>query len=737
VQGRSTPFPAFEPRHAVQALLLALAYFAAAKLSLLLAIPPGYATPVWPPSGIALACVLLLGNRVWPGIWLGAAAANLTVEMSPLAALVIATGNTLEALGGAFLVRRAIGVPRRFERAEHVVKFVAAGALAATLAASVALLPLALGHDLSTAEIVSNWWTWWQGDASGIIIVAPLILAWSAPDGTRWTLTKALEGAAFVVALLVAGGVLFGHPESYPLFPLRFLVLPFVIWAAFRFGQREVTLAITAVCALVIWNTLDMLGETVSLNESLLVLLAFNSTAVVTGLVVSAVLGERGRIVNELREKHDELETKVRERTEELSTSNRALREDIRERVRTERLLLESEERLRTLFDSIRDYAIVLLDSEGKVASWNQGALAIHGYVAGEIIGRSFACFYTREDIAREEPRLALEAAAREGRRESEGWRVRKDGSRFWANAIITPLRDEAGRVRGYSKVTRDLSERKSAELQTEDARAEAERANRAKSEFLAKMSHELRTPLNSLLILARLLVDNVTGNLTAKQVTYAQTIHDAGMDLLTLINDILDLAKIESGTVPTPAMAPLGFSEIRTGFENTFRQIAVLKGLQFDIVVDERLPAAIETDARRLLQILKNLLSNAFKFTRAGGVSLTMAPVKNGWGRGNTQLDRANVVVAFAVADTGIGIPPDKQALVFEPFQQADGTASRQYGGTGLGLSISRELSKLLGGELRLSSTPGQGSTFTLYLPLDQQVEPQASNVASNGQTA
>jgi signal transduction histidine kinase len=285
--------------------------------------------------------------------------------------------------------------------------------------------------------------------------------------------------------------------------------------------------------------------------------------------------------------------------------------------------------------------------------------------------------------------------------------------------------------------VTRDLSERKSAELQTEDARAEAERANRAKSEFLAKMSHELRTPLNSLLILARLLVDNVTGNLTAKQVTYAQTIHDAGMDLLTLINDILDLAKIESGTVPTPAMAPLGFSEIRTGFENTFRQIAVLKGLQFDIVVDERLPAAIETDARRLLQILKNLLSNAFKFTRAGGVSLTMAPVKNGWGRGNTQLDRANVVVAFAVADTGIGIPPDKQALVFEPFQQADGTASRQYGGTGLGLSISRELSKLLGGELRLSSTPGQGSTFTLYLPLDQQVEPQASNVASNGQTA
>ncbi|MGQ0546066.1 MAG: HAMP domain-containing protein, partial [Betaproteobacteria bacterium] len=242
--------------------------------------------------------------------------------------------------------------------------------------------------------------------------------------------------------------------------------------------------------------------------------------------------------------------------------------------------------------------------------------------------------------------------------------------------------------------------------------------SSRYKSEFLANMSHELRTPLNSLLILARLLADNVGGNLTPKQVEFARTIHSSGAELLALINDILDLAKIESGTV-TLNITQEPFRDVVDYVERTFRQMAADKGLEFQVSVDPALPASLDTDAKRLQQIVTNLLSNAFKFTTKGSVKLKVERAKGGWSPGHPVLDHADAVVSFSVADTGIGIPLSKQRLIFEAFQQADGTTSREYGGTGLGLSISRELARLLGGEIRVQSAPGQGSTFTLYLPL------------------
>jgi signal transduction histidine kinase/DNA-binding response OmpR family regulator/HAMP domain-containing protein len=237
------------------------------------------------------------------------------------------------------------------------------------------------------------------------------------------------------------------------------------------------------------------------------------------------------------------------------------------------------------------------------------------------------------------------------------------------------------------------------------------------KSEFLANMSHELRTPLNSLLVLAKLMADNIENNLTSKQVEYAQTIYSAGSDLLGLINDILDLAKIESGTMSVE-IEQMQFADLQNQIDRTFRQIAQDKGLEFIIAFDETLPQVIYTDPKRLQQVLKNLLSNAFKFTAQGRVSLQIAPATSGWSRDRDTLNRADLVVAFAVSDTGIGIAPDKQHIIFEAFQQADGTTSRQYGGTGLGLSISREIAQLLGGEITLDSQLGRGSTFTLYLP-------------------
>ncbi len=250
------------------------------------------------------------------------------------------------------------------------------------------------------------------------------------------------------------------------------------------------------------------------------------------------------------------------------------------------------------------------------------------------------------------------------------------------------------------------------------------------KSEFLANMSHELRTPLNNLLILAQMLAENGESTLTSKQVKYAETIHSSGTDLLALINDILDLSKIESGKMDVE-VGSVRFSEVRDFCSRTFRHVADGKGLEFSVDLGESLPGeTIVTDAKRLQQVLKNLLSNALKFTEHGTVRLRVERVSSGWSPSHIVLNRVKSVIAFSVSDTGIGIPQEKQRIIFEAFQQADGTTSRKYGGTGLGLSISRELTRLLGGEIRLQSNPGEGSIFTLYLP--QTYVAQVSTVKS-----
>lgn len=264
-----------------------------------------------------------------------------------------------------------------------------------------------------------------------------------------------------------------------------------------------------------------------------------------------------------------------------------------------------------------------------------------------------------------------------------------------------------------------------------EEKAAELERISQYKSQFLANMSHELRTPLNSLLILAKLLADNTAGNLSEKQVEYSRTIYASGKDLLGLINDILDLAKIESGTM-TVDINPLTLTDLRVNIERTFQQVAQEKGLEFIVeIVRDRLPDVIYTDGKRLQQVLKNLLANAFKFTEQGKVSIKIDTATQGWNLKQESLNRANTVLAFAVEDTGIGIAQDQHELIFAAFQQADGTTSRKYGGTGLGLSISREIARLLGGDIQLVSRLGEGSRFTLYLPLnDTRVKVQRTEI-------
>ncbi|HEX8432074.1 MAG TPA: response regulator, partial [Longimicrobium sp.] len=284
-------------------------------------------------------------------------------------------------------------------------------------------------------------------------------------------------------------------------------------------------------------------------------------------------------------------------------------------------------------------------------------------------------------------------------------------------------------------KVEQKNAEVESARRALEEKAEQLALSSKYKSEFLANMSHELRTPLNSLLILAKLLADNKEGNLSDKQVEFAQTILSAGTDLLNLINDVLDLSKVEAGKMeinPTNVYT----KDISAFVDRSFRPLAEQKGLELSVEVDPEVPEAIFTDGQRLQQVLKNLLSNSFKFTERGGVTLSIRKADQGRRFANSTLDQADMVIALAVKDTGIGIAKEKQQLIFEAFQQEDGTTSRKFGGTGLGLSISREIARLLGGEIRVESTQGEGSTFTLFLPRTWPGDPEAGRGGDDDDT-
>jgi CheY-like chemotaxis protein/signal transduction histidine kinase len=281
-------------------------------------------------------------------------------------------------------------------------------------------------------------------------------------------------------------------------------------------------------------------------------------------------------------------------------------------------------------------------------------------------------------------------------------------------------------------KVEQKNREVEAARLALEEKAEQLALSSKYKSEFLANMSHELRTPLNSLLILAKLLSDNKEKTLTPKQVEFAQTIYTSGTDLLNLINDILDLSKVEAGKMELDTM-DVPIQDVSSFTKRTFEPLAHQKGLTYTVDVQPGVPTTIYTDGQRLQQVIKNLLSNAVKFTEKGGVTLTIRNAEKGKRFASRILDQADTVIAFMVEDTGIGIAKEKQQLIFEAFQQADGTTSRKFGGTGLGLSISREIARLLGGEIRVESTPGRGSTFTLFLPA-RYVEPETSKSDEGG---
>ncbi len=456
---------------------------------------------------------------------------------------------------------------------------------------------------------------------------------------------------------------------------------------------------------------------------------------------------------------------RLKEEQEEVLSLNVNLEERVQQRT----------EELASYIQGIGQHAIISVgDLAGRITEANQRFCEISGYTRAELLGQDHRIVNSKTHP--KEFFVQMWATINRG----DIWRGEicnraKDGQPYWVDSAIVPIKDSQRRIVRFISVRIDITERKRVEeevlflnanleeqvqqlhnqqeelrqsneemeeknkqlatqksqvqhknreieaskLMLEEKAEQLALTSKYKSEFLSSMSHELRTPLNSLLILAQLLAENPEQNLSEQQTEYAKTIQAAGKDLLELINDILDLSKIESGTVVLD-LQDISFADVGQQLERTFRHMAQSRDLGFSVELAPNLPPSFYTDSQRLQQVMKNLLSNALKFTEKGQVSVRIAPVESGWSVDHESLNRAQTVIGFYVTDTGIGLAPGKQKIIFEAFQQADTGTARKYGGTGLGLSISRELARLLGGELFLvESELGKGSTFAIYFPL------------------
>lgn len=706
--------------------VLAALYFAAATLGLSLAVVHNNVSLVWPPTGIALAALLLFGYRLWPGVALGAFLINASTDVTLATAAGIGAGNTLEALTGAYLLQRVARFRNSLDRLQDVLALVAlAGGLSTTVSATIGVASLCLGGSAPWALYGSLWWQWWLGDAMGALVFAPVLLTWGTEPQVRWEPWRVAEAGGLLALLAaVSQSVFVGRlAVDAPTYPLAFAIFPFVIWAALRFGPRGAATGTLVVSAIAIWGTWEDLGPFLgtTLTESLLLLQTFMGVIAVTGLLLAAAIIQRERAEQQLRSTKDEL-----------------LQLELYQRQRTEQVLLESEARKGAILESALD-CIITIDHAGKIIDFNPAAEKTFGFTRTQVWGKEMAELIIPPSLREKHRRgLAHYLATGEGPvlgKLLEMSAVRADGTEFPVELAITRIR--LGGPPMFTGYLRDITERKRAEatlqglyaelrqaaLQLEarvedrtrelhvanaklqEATHRAEEASRYKSDFLANMSHELRTPLNSIIGFSELLQTQTYGALNEKQTRHVNNILASGRHLLTLINDILDLSKVEAGRLELH-LEPFGLPEMLRAALADIRPQADAKDVQLHLELADALPR-LTADPVRFKQILYNLLSNAVKFTLAGG-RVTVAARSHGEG------------VELRVADTGIGIAAEDLPKLFRVFTQLEAPSAKRHQGTGLGLALTKKFVELHGGTIEVSSDgPGQGTTFIIRLPM------------------
>jgi PAS domain S-box-containing protein len=810
-------------------------YFLLAKAGLALASINPSATPIWPPSGIALAAVLLWGYRVWPAVFLGALLANATTAGTLATSAAIALGNTLECIIAAYLLDKLSHGRHTFETPAGVARFAAISFAPATVSATIGVSALVIAGLAQQAKMSSIWLTWWIGDVAGMLVLTPLIVLWATIKGPHAARDTATSGAIYLSACLV--GLLAFSPlvaQSAGRGPLGFLAVVPLLWAALRGHQRDTSTVAAILCCFAVWGTVAGAGPfaQTTLNDSFLLLLMFMITATVPSLVLSADAAARRCSESELRRAQSALDQRVKERTDELAASNRALQNEIDQRMRaeadlrlqsahlqeaqrlanlgswvwdiksgrvtwsdrlyqiyglepgefkgtfedflrrlhpddreqakskitaayrsggtfhleervvrpsgevrnlqstgevvmdqagqpvqmlgicqdiTERVLAdaavrESEQHYRIMVEGIRDYAIYMLDRHGHVTSWNPGAARIKGYARDEIIGQHFRRFHTEQDRAKGMPEQSLALAERVGKYEGEGWRVRKDGSEFWAHVILDTIRKPDGELIGFVKITRDITERREAQISLEKAREQLAQAQTM--EALGQLTGGIAHDFNNLLMIvsghAQLLQRRLTDQ---KQLQAVEAIQSAANRGESLTRQLLAFSRRQA---LSPVVADL-YDRVEAVREMLGSSLRGNIELAFDIAEDIW---PVRIDVGELELALVNIVVNARDAMPNGGtliVSARNVTLKTG-DVGELQGD----FVALSVSDSGTGIPAEVLPKIFDPFFTTKAVGK----GTGLGLSQVYGFAHQSGGSVVASSVLDHGTTITIYLP-------------------
>ena len=673
----------------VLSLIVAVVYFAGAELGLSLAFLHTNVTAVWPPTGIAIASLLIFGLRVWPGIFAGALAANLLTTIPVLSSFGIATGNTVEALVAYWLLQRSQSWEGSFESVRDVLTFVVYGAvLAPMLSATIGSLSLCFGDPNAWSSFTSLWLTWWMGDGFGALIVSPLLLAWSLPGKT--TSRDVPEIVSLFVLLIIVALIVFGgwFPGPVKTYPLAYLCLPCLLWAALKFDQRVVTSAIVLMAGVALWGARHGYGSFVqpSANVSLLLLISFVGTSALMTLVVAAVTNERKRAEADKSKLRSQLEL-----------------------------------HRRRIEDIVAHVPGVVWEAWGKPDEANQRIDFVSSYVE-KMLGYSQKEWLSTPNFwlsivhPDDRERAAREAAAifASGKGGTSRFRwMHKDGHEIWVEGHSIVVCDESGPA-GMRGVTLDITAAVEAEIQRAEllereshARAQAEEASRLKEEFLATVSHELRTPLNAVVGWSRLLR---TGQLDKDGVAHAvDVIERNAAAQRQIIEDLLDVSRIITGKLRINTQ-PIDVLLIIHAAIDAVRPAAEAK--QINIRTHIEAPELIvRADMERLQQVLWNLLSNAVKFTPSGGVV-------------DVYLERHDSLAEIRIEDSGPGVPAEFLPRIFERFSQADGSSTRKHGGLGLGLAIVRHLVELHGGTVSARNrSDGSGAVLTVRLPAMTEV--------------
>jgi PAS domain S-box-containing protein len=676
-----------------QVLLLALVYFAAARLGLSLAALHSNVTPVWPPTGISIAALLIFGRRLWPGVFLGALLTNLLTDIPAGSALGIAIGNTLEAVVAFWLLHRVARWGNSLDSVGDVMRFVGCAAvLAPIVSATIGSSSLCLGGAAEWANFWSLWLTWWVGDGFGALIVTPFILSWvsrSHLNTGHWPEITVLLLLHSIVVMIVFGGWFPGPVKTYP---LAYLCLPFLLWAAFKFDLRIVTSAIVLMAGVAVWGTKQGYGPWAhaSPNIALILLVMFVGTSSLMTLVVSAITNERRRAEADKSKLGSELEL-----------------------------------HRRRIEDIVAHVPGVVWEAWGQPDAATQRIDFVSSHVE-KMLGYSQEEWLSTPNFwlsivhPDDKERAAREAAAvfASGKGGSSRFRwLHRNGREVWVEAQSVVVCDETGPV-GMRGVTLDITAAVQAEIERGEllqresqAREEAEEASRLKEEFLATVSHELRTPLNAVVGWSRLVR---SGQLDKEGTAHAlEVIERNASAQRQIIEDLLDVSRIITGKLRINTQ-PVDLLLVIHAAIETVRPAAEAK--EIDLRTQFEAPDVIvRADVERLQQILWNLLANAVKFTPQGGTV-------------DLCLRRSGSLAEIRIEDSGPGIPAEFLPRIFERFSQADGSSTRKHGGLGLGLAIVRHLVELHGGTVSASNRDENGgAVLTVSLPA---IEPTATEL-------